>query len=65
MAVVLDCVCQIIELRWIYPMQALIVEFALAIIPYVMVRGSVTRIVSRSDARRNADVDVRRRALGD
>ena len=65
MAVILDCVYQIIELRWIYPIQALIVGFALAIIPYVVVRGPVTRIVSRSDARRNADLGVRRRALGD
>ena len=52
MAVLLDCIYQIVEVRWIYPLQALIVGFVLAIVPYVLVRGPVTRIVRRSLARR-------------
>jgi hypothetical protein len=53
MAVVLDCIYQVMEIRWIYPLQALIVGFVLAIIPYVGVRGPVTRLASRSMARRD------------
>jgi hypothetical protein len=53
MAVVLDCVYQIVEIHWIYPLQALIVGLVLAIVPYIVIRGPVTRIVSRCFARRD------------
>lgn len=46
LAIVLDCVYQVIELRWIYPFEALIVALVLAIIPYLLVRGPVNRIAS-------------------
>jgi len=52
-AVVLDCIYQVVEIHWIYPVQALIVGFVLAIVPYVSVRGPVTRLASRSMARRD------------
>jgi hypothetical protein len=45
-AVVLDVVYQIIVLRWIYPLQTLIVATLLAIVPYLVVRGPTNRIVS-------------------
>jgi hypothetical protein len=64
-AVALDCIYQIIEFRWIYPLQALIVGFFLAIVPYAAVRGPVARIVSRNNARRNTDAELQRRALSD
>jgi hypothetical protein len=51
LAVTLDCVNQIMVLRLIHPVEALIVAFVLAIIPYVVVRGPVTRIASRILAR--------------
>jgi hypothetical protein len=44
MAVVLDTVYQIIQLRWIHPLQALTVAFALALLPYLLFRGPVRRI---------------------
>ena len=44
-AVVLDVVYALIVHRWIYPVQALLVGTALAIVPYVLIRGSVTRIL--------------------
>ena len=44
LAVVLDVVYQIIELRFVYPGEALIVAFVLAILPYLLLRGVVTRI---------------------
>jgi hypothetical protein len=46
LAFVLDCIYQVIVLRWIYFFDALIVAFVLAIIPYVIVRGPVNRIAS-------------------
>lgn len=46
LAVVLDCIYQVIVLRWIYAIDALIIAFLLAIIPYVIVRGPVNRIAT-------------------
>ena len=47
LAVVLDVVYQIIVLHFVYPGEALIVAFVLAIVPYVVLRGLVTRLYSR------------------
>jgi|SRR5689334_385197 len=47
LAFVLDTVYQLIELRWLYPVQGLIVACVLAIVPYVLVRGPVCRILKR------------------
>ncbi len=44
MALVLDTLYQIIQLRWIHPLQALIVAFTLAFLPYLLLRGPVRRI---------------------
>lgn len=46
LAFVLDCAYQAIELRWIYTLDALAIAFFLAIVPYVIVRGPVNRIVT-------------------
>jgi len=43
-AVMLDVVYQLIEFHWIYPLQAIIIAVALAIVPYVFLRGPVSRI---------------------
>jgi len=43
-ALVLDTVYQLIVLRTFYVVQALIVAVALAIVPYVVFRGPVTRL---------------------
>ena len=45
-AVVLDCIYQVIELHWIYPVDAFLVAFFLAMIPYWLVRGPVNRIAT-------------------
>jgi hypothetical protein len=48
LAVVLDIVYQLIEHRWrIYPGEAILVAIILAIIPYLLVRGPINRIVRR------------------
>jgi hypothetical protein len=47
LALTLDVVYQIMELHWVYPLEAVTIAFLLAIVPYLIVRGLVTRIVSR------------------
>ena len=47
LAIVLDVVYQLIEQRFVYPFEALLVAVLLAILPYLIVRGLVTRIASR------------------
>jgi hypothetical protein len=47
LALALDVVYQCIELRFVYPGEAVIVAFLLAIVPYLILRGLVTRLVSR------------------
>jgi hypothetical protein len=50
LALVLDVIYQIIELRFVYVGEAIIVAFVLAIVPYLIVRGLVTRLVRRKIA---------------
>jgi hypothetical protein len=46
LAIVLDVVYQIIEHRWtVYPGEAVLVALVLAIVPYLLIRGPVNRIV--------------------
>src|SRR5262245_51546198 len=44
LAIVMDMIYQLIVLRWFYPLQALIVAFVLAFLPYILLRGPVNRI---------------------
>jgi hypothetical protein len=43
-ALVLDAIYQFIQLRWFYPVQALIIAFGLAFVPYLLLRGPFRRI---------------------
>jgi len=45
-AVIIDAVYQIMVLRWFYPGEALITAFILAFVPYLLIRGSVNRIMN-------------------
>ena len=47
LALVLDVVYQIIVLKWVFPFEAVVVAIVLAIIPYLILRGLVTRIARR------------------
>lgn len=47
LALALDVVYQIIVLRFVYPGEAVIVAFVLAIVPYLILRGLVTRVVRK------------------
>jgi hypothetical protein len=46
-AIILDVIYQVVELRWVYPLQAVIVATVLAIIPYGLVRGPIARFATR------------------
>ena len=44
-AIILDVIYQALVVRWVYPGEALIVAAALALAPYLLFRGGVTRIM--------------------
>jgi hypothetical protein len=45
-AIILDAVYQFIVVRWFYPFETLLVATILAIIPYLLFRGPVNRLIS-------------------
>ncbi len=45
LAIVLDVVYQVVALKTVHPLQVLLVAVVLAILPYVILRGPVERIV--------------------
>ena len=55
LAVVLDVVYQLYVLRFVYPIQAIAVAFILAIVPYLILRGLVTRLARSHEGRRQHD----------
>jgi len=44
-AVIVDAIYQIIVERWVYPFEALMVGAVLAVLPYLVFRGPVNRIL--------------------
>jgi hypothetical protein len=44
-ALVLDALYQVWQLHWFYPGEAVLVAFFLAIIPYLVIRGPVNRVI--------------------
>ncbi|MGA9584326.1 MAG: hypothetical protein WBQ95_03305, partial [Terracidiphilus sp.] len=50
LAIVLDVVYQIIELRFVYVGEAITVAFLLAILPYLALRGVVTRLARNKES---------------
>jgi hypothetical protein len=44
MAVLLDCVYQVLVFRWVYPVEAMFTATILAILPYVLMRGVFNRL---------------------
>ena len=47
LAIVLDVVYQIIETHFVYPGEAIVTAFLLAIVPYLILRGLVTRLARK------------------
>jgi hypothetical protein len=46
-ALILDAVYQFITVRWFYPGEALVTALILAVVPYVVLRGPVNRLIGR------------------
>lgn len=46
LAAILDAIYQVVEQRFIYPFEIIIVAIILAILPYLIFRGVVTRIAT-------------------
>jgi hypothetical protein len=44
LALVLDAVYQFIVVKWFYPVEALVVAFVLALLPYMLLRGPFNRL---------------------
>ena len=45
LAIVMDVIYQLIVVGWIYPFETLTVSILLAVIPYLVIRGPVNRLV--------------------
>jgi hypothetical protein len=58
LAVALDVVYQIIVSRFVYVGEAFIVAFILAIAPYLILRGLVTRLARAKDVRRRHERQI-------
>jgi hypothetical protein len=48
LALILDVVYQIIATRFVYPGEAILTAFLLAIVPYLILRGLVTRVARKT-----------------
>jgi hypothetical protein len=48
-AILIDFVYQIIAFRWFYPGEALVLAAILALIPYLLIRGPLSRIARRRE----------------
>lgn len=47
LAIIMDVIYQLIVLEWVYPLELILVAVLLAVIPYLLIRGPVNRIVRR------------------
>jgi len=45
--IIIDAIYQFIVFRWFYPVEALLVAAILALVPYLLIRGPVTRIAKQ------------------
>jgi len=48
LGIVMDAIYQFIALKKFYPVEALVVAAVLAFVPYLLIRGTVTRIARRT-----------------
>ena len=51
LAIVMDVIYQLIVVGWIYPFETLSVAILLAVIPYLVIRGPVNRLVRSRQVR--------------
>ena len=48
LAIIMDVIYQIIVFRWFYPFETGLVAIVLAVIPYLLMRGTINRIAHRT-----------------
>ena len=46
LAFIIDVAYQVMVLRWVYPIEAFVVSFLLACVPYLLIRGPANRIAA-------------------
>jgi hypothetical protein len=61
LAVILDVIYQLKVNHWIYPGETLIVAVTLAIVPYLLVRGPVNRLVRLRRSKITVDLHAKNR----
>ena len=54
LAIVMDVIYQIIVLGWVYPFELVLVAILLAVVPYLLIRGPVNRVMRRLRSKREA-----------
>ena len=51
LAIIMDVIYQLIVVGWIYPLELITVALLLAVVPYLLLRGPVNRIVRSRQVR--------------
>ena len=46
LGIVMDVIYQFIVLRWVYPVQMMVVVLVLVVLPYVLLRGPINRLTA-------------------
>ena len=54
LAIIMDLIYQLLVLKWVYPLELILVAILLAVVPYLLIRGPANRIVSRLRGKREA-----------
>ena len=54
LAIIMDLIYQVIVLNWVYPGEVLLIAVLLAVVPYLLIRGPVNRLVRRLRRKREA-----------
>ena len=54
LAIIMDVIYQAIVLNWVYPGEVFLIAILLAVVPYLLIRGPVNRLVRRLRGKREA-----------
>ena len=52
LAIIMDVIYQLIVLGWVYPFELILIAVLLAVVPYLLIRGPVNRLVRRLRGKR-------------
>jgi len=56
LAIIMDVIYQLIVVRWVYPLETVVVAIMLAVVPYLLIRGPVNRLARWWHRRRRPSV---------